>query len=38
MHLTQALHRAMREQPERDAVICGTERLTFARFTDRVAR
>lgn len=38
MHLTQALHKALREQPERDAVICGSERLTFAHFTNRVAR
>jgi acyl-CoA synthetase (AMP-forming)/AMP-acid ligase II len=38
MYLTQALHKALREQPDRDAVICGAERLSFARFTDRVAR
>lgn len=37
-HLTQALHKALREQPDRDAVICGAERLSFARFADRVAR
>ncbi|SEL22943.1 Acyl-CoA synthetase (AMP-forming)/AMP-acid ligase II [Roseateles sp. YR242] len=38
MHLTQALHKALREQPDRDAVICGAERLSFRRFTERVAR
>ncbi|MBO9687571.1 MAG: long-chain-fatty-acid--CoA ligase [Mitsuaria chitosanitabida] len=38
MHLTQALHKALREQPDRDAVICGVERLSYRHFAARVAR
>ncbi|MBN9409240.1 MAG: long-chain-fatty-acid--CoA ligase [Burkholderiales bacterium] len=38
MPLTLALNKAVREQPGRLAVICGTRRTTYAEFGDRVAR
>lgn len=38
MYLTQALHRAVQQHPERIASIFGTRQRTFAEFADRVAR
>jgi len=38
MYLTQALHRAVQQHPDRIASIFGTRRRTFAEFADRVAR
>ncbi len=38
MYLTQALHRAVQQHPDRIASIFGTRRRSFAEFADRVAR
>jgi len=38
MYLTQALHRAVQQHPDRIASIFGTRQRTFAEFADRVAR
>lgn len=38
MRLTQALHKAKQEYPERTATVCGTRRQTYAELHDRVAR
>ncbi|AMO23694.1 long-chain fatty acid--CoA ligase [Ramlibacter solisilvae] len=38
MYLTQALHRAVQQHPDRIAVRFGTRQRTFREFTDRVAR
>ncbi len=38
MHLTQPLHKALQECPERIALVCGERRHSFAGFADRVAR
>ena len=38
MILTQPLHKGRREKPEAMAVVFGEHRLSFSRFTDRVAR
>ena len=38
MQLTQALHKARRENPERVAVVCGARRTTYAEFGLRVER
>ncbi|MGQ0700562.1 MAG: long-chain-fatty-acid--CoA ligase [Panacagrimonas sp.] len=38
MYLTQALHRATQQHPERIAVRCGTRQRSFREFSDRVAR
>ncbi|WP_428313049.1 long-chain-fatty-acid--CoA ligase [Hydrocarboniphaga sp.] len=38
MYLTQALHRAVQQHPQRIAVQLGERRRTFAQFQDRVAR
>jgi len=38
MHLTQSLHKALRERPEATAVVCGPQRATFSQFTERVSR
>ncbi|MDP9139380.1 MAG: long-chain-fatty-acid--CoA ligase [Pseudomonadota bacterium] len=38
MYLTQALHRAVQQHPQRIAVQFGDRRSTFLQFTDRVAR
>ncbi len=37
-YLTQALHRAVQQRPEREAVIAGATRLDCATLTDRVAQ
>ncbi len=38
MYLTQGLHRATQQDPDRVATVCGDRRSTFAEVTDRVAR
>ena len=38
MYLTQSLHKALRECPQATAVVCGTQRRTYAQFQDRIAR
>jgi len=38
IHLTQGVHRAMRQHPDRLATVCGSRRQTHAQFADRVAR
>jgi acyl-CoA synthetase (AMP-forming)/AMP-acid ligase II len=38
MQLTQALHKARREQPDRIAVVCGHRRTTYSALAHRVAR
>ena len=38
MHLTQPLHKALRERPRALATVCGARRHDFATFVDRVAR
>jgi long-chain acyl-CoA synthetase len=38
MYLTQALHRAVQQHPDRIASIFGTRQRSFAEFADRVAR
>ncbi len=38
MYLTQGLHRAAQQYPDRVATVCGDRRHTFAEVTDRVAR
>ncbi|KDP86101.1 fatty-acid--CoA ligase [Cupriavidus sp. SK-3] len=38
MYLTQALHRAVQQHPERIAVRCGGRQRTFRQLADRVAR
>ncbi len=38
MYLTQSLHRAVQQHPDRIAVRFGSRQRTFAEFTDRVAR
>ena len=38
MYLTQALHRAVQQHPDRVAVRFGTRQRTFREFADRVAR
>ena len=38
MHLTQALHKARRENPDRTAVVCGARRTSYAGLGDRVER
>lgn len=38
MHLTQALHKARREHPDRTAVVCAQRRTSYARLADRVER
>ncbi len=38
MYLTQALHRAVQQHPERIAVRCGDRRRTFRQLAERVAR
>ena len=38
MYLTQALHRAVQQHPERTASIFGDRRRSYASFADRVAR
>ena len=38
MQLTQALHKALREKPQAEAVVFGERRSSFARFHERVAR
>ncbi len=38
MYLTQALHRAVQQHPDRIAVRCGSVQRTFSEFADRVAR
>nr|WP_326536094.1 long-chain-fatty-acid--CoA ligase [Pseudorhodoferax sp.] len=38
MYLTQGLHRALQQQPDRIAVRCGDEALTFRALGERVAR
>ncbi len=38
MYLTQGLHRAVQQQPDRVMTICGERRRTFAEVADRVAR
>ena len=38
MHLTQALHKARREHPDRAAVVCAERRTSYAEFGERVER
>jgi acyl-CoA synthetase (AMP-forming)/AMP-acid ligase II len=38
MQLTQALHKALREQPDQTAIVFGAQRSSFAQFHGRVAR
>ena len=38
MHLTQPLHRAVQQFPDRTALVCGKRRTTFRQMADRVAR
>jgi len=38
MYLTQALHRAVQQHPERTAVIFGERRRSFCQLADRIAR
>ena len=38
MQLTQALHKALIERPEALAIVSGEQRISYARFTDRVSR
>ena len=38
MYLTQSLHRALQQHPERIALRCGQRQRTFREFADRVAR
>ncbi|MEP6720990.1 MAG: AMP-binding protein [Variovorax sp.] len=38
MHLTQALHKARREHPDRTAVVCAQRRTSYAELADRVER
>ncbi|WP_323122942.1 long-chain-fatty-acid--CoA ligase [Burkholderia alba] len=38
MHLTQSLHKALRERPDATAVVCGARRATFRQFAERAAR
>ncbi|MBS0449952.1 MAG: long-chain-fatty-acid--CoA ligase [Proteobacteria bacterium] len=38
MRLTQALHKAKQECPERTATVCGSRRQTYAQLHDRTAR
>jgi acyl-CoA synthetase (AMP-forming)/AMP-acid ligase II len=38
IHLTQGVHRAMRQHPDRPATVCGSRRQNHAQFADRVAR
>jgi acyl-CoA synthetase (AMP-forming)/AMP-acid ligase II len=38
MHLTQPLHKGLRERPRATVLVCGIRRLSFERFVDRVAR
>ncbi|APW40984.1 fatty-acid--CoA ligase [Rhodoferax koreense] len=38
MYMTQPLHKALIERPQRTALVCGPRRKTFAQFADRVAR
>jgi acyl-CoA synthetase (AMP-forming)/AMP-acid ligase II len=38
MYITQALHRAVQQTPDRTMTICGRRRRTFAEVGDRVAR
>jgi acyl-CoA synthetase (AMP-forming)/AMP-acid ligase II len=38
MNLTQALHKALRESPHANAVICGEQRSTFTQFVGRCAQ
>ena len=38
MYLTQSLHRAVQQHPDRIAVRCGSRQRTFREFADRVAR
>lgn len=38
MHLTQPLHKALREKPDAPALICGERRQNFAAFVANVAR
>ena len=38
MYLTQSLHRALQQHPDRIAVRCGARQATFRVFADRVAR
>jgi long-chain acyl-CoA synthetase len=38
MNLTQALHRACQQHPDKTAVVCAGRRLTFRQWADRAAR
>ena len=38
MHLTQALHKARREHPDRTALVCAQRRTSYAELGDRVER
>lgn len=38
LYLTQGLHRAIQQTPERTATICGTREQTYRRYGERVAR
>jgi len=38
MYLTQGLHRALQQHPDRTAVLFGGQRRTFSELADRVAR
>ncbi len=38
MNLTQALHKALRESPHANAVVCGEQRSTFTQFVGRCAQ
>ena len=38
MQLTQALHKALREKPQHTAVVCGSQRASFAQVHQRVAK
>lgn len=38
IHLTQAIHRAVRQHPQRLATVCGGRRRTWAEVGDRIAR
>ncbi len=38
MYLTQGLHRALQQRPERTAMVCGTRQQSFRALCDRVAR
>ena len=38
MYLTQGLHRAVQQFPQRDAVICEGRRVTYEKLAERCAR